>query len=180
MNKEEFLAASLPYNLKCSCSLDNKIFNLIGFTSIVNFDIVRLQITNDETQTVCLAQDAIPIIRPMSELTERCIQANYNDGKPFVPIIELAKMYFPLADDWSVEDGICSCGSFEHFVFKDGVFQHWNDYDGCECEDCMGECKIPHQPVKNQLKLFQKLLQWHFWPDMPEDEKVLYMSNNNQ
>lgn len=36
-----------------------------------------------------------PVLRPMSDLCEEITERGYNDGKPFVPLVELAKMKMP-------------------------------------------------------------------------------------
>lgn len=36
-----------------------------------------------------------PVLRPMSDLCEEITERGYNDGKPFVPMVELAKIRMP-------------------------------------------------------------------------------------
>lgn len=36
-----------------------------------------------------------PVLRPMSDLCEEITERGYNDGKPFVPLVELAKIRMP-------------------------------------------------------------------------------------
>lgn len=37
-------------------------------------------------------EDVIPLLRPLSDLCAEITHAGYNDGKPFVPIVELARL----------------------------------------------------------------------------------------
>ena len=43
--------------------------------------------------------DVIPILRPMSDLYAEITHAGYNDGKPFIPIVECARKFKP-KEDW--------------------------------------------------------------------------------
>jgi len=44
-------------------------------------------------------------------------------------------------------------------------------YDGYEDEDSLV------LSVYNVFSIFQQLIKWHFWPSMPEGEKVVYVSD---
>lgn len=36
-----------------------------------------------------------PVVRPMMDLNKEITDSNYNEGKPFIPIVELAKIIMP-------------------------------------------------------------------------------------
>ena len=81
MNKEEFNAMSLPYNLKVMNIVDKSIHEVIGIDSCLCFIFKdNFWQTNGHTYT-----KNIPILRPLSELTKE-IEHN---GEKFVPIEKL-------------------------------------------------------------------------------------------
>ena len=87
MTKQEFLAASLPYGLKCELEFrpdseipyyyeqeQGKLFTLEGMMlDWYGNEIIKIT----------------PIVRPLSDLTKPITQANYNEGKLFVPLYRL-------------------------------------------------------------------------------------------
>lgn len=87
MTKQEFLSASLPYGLKVTFEADEYNHSIVG----VECNYVTL-ISHFNDYGRAEIQKTIPIVRPLSDLTKECVQADYNDGKPFVPIVELAKI----------------------------------------------------------------------------------------
>lgn len=167
MNKIEFLATELPYKLKVTEGNPNDEYTYFGCwfeTDIINDRIDKI----------------IPIIRHIDDLTKECIQGDYNDGNPFIPIVELAKfenLLEPISFD-TMEDlsrgvrGCCAKDRFNHqwfmYSYRSG-FSIWHKPHG----------ESDHSPtlLENQLQLFQQLLKWHFWPNMPEGEKVIYVTN---
>jgi len=154
MTKQEFLAASLPYGLKLynGGSIDN-----LGYESYANLSIW--------TVPEAILAGIKPIIRPLDSLTKECVQADYNDGKPFIPIVELANMAFPkyacfLSD--SSGEYVSVDTDYDYFRFGfDGYNFHYNG-----------------GYIPNQLQLFQLLIKWHFWPNKPVNEEVVYVSEN--
>lgn len=72
--------------------------------------------------------DILPVLRPMSDLCEEITEQGYNEGKPFVPIVTMAKVAYRGAGDWghpiySGEVYQCSCnGIFYGFEQVDGSF----------------------------------------------------------
>ena len=185
MTKTEFLAASLPlpYELKImvlyfenGLEVSRKIKPLTGYTiekSVAGGYFAKVGYFRDEEFRS--GENILPIIRPLDSLTTECVQADYNDGKPFVPIIELLeieleksvchKYWKPIAAhiEWKAVKwkavNRTSCFGYS----KGGAFFH------TEC----GE----YQYLYNYEKLFQQLLKWHFWPNMPENEEVVYVTN---
>ena len=172
MNKQEFLATQLPYGLKCHCMglhFDDYAEPVIP----IDVEIVGLNTHHVEIQEIGRAvtkqyvySDIFPIIRPLDSLVKECIQADYNNGEPFIPIVELAKIFSPHYD-WHLHGkglyataGNKLYGSID-FEYDDayGIFLRDSTADGI-----------------NQLQLFQQLLKWHFWPNMPENEEVIYVT----
>lgn len=93
MTKQEFLSASLQYGLKIKSPYGFRpnwkestgIVRVVNLTGDLYADIENRTFTDD----------FIPIVRHISDLTKECVQADYNDGKPFVPIVELNKLFNP-------------------------------------------------------------------------------------
>ena len=95
MNKIEFLSASLPYGLKV------KLKNSYRKEEILppiydNFKLYMLG--RGETRLF------VPIIRHLDTLTQECVQADYNDGKPFIPIVKLGWTYKEFVHQWSASN----------------------------------------------------------------------------
>jgi hypothetical protein len=84
------LCGRLPYGVKCQ---------LMGMVKDDHEDPpvpLIFQITGMNKQEVVIEgnseydiEDVFPLLRPLSDLTKEITQANYNDGKPFVPINEM-------------------------------------------------------------------------------------------
>ena len=65
----------------------------------------------------------------MSDLYVEITDRNYNDGKPFVPIIEMANMCSK-ADDWRM----CNTGHGDYvYSRRNNLYFAW---DECEAEQC--------------------------------------------
>ena len=77
MTKQEFLAFSLPYGLKCKELGLNEIFTL----NPKLYSLIELLNWSNVYQ---------PLLRPLSDLTKEI----EHKGEKFVPIIELAKVAF--------------------------------------------------------------------------------------
>lgn len=105
-------------------------------------EMVTLTYTNiHDALIACTDNLFIIVARPLSDLTKPIVQANYNGGKPFVPIVELAKICFQNSN--IVQNGIYA--EFRHFWLK---FENGNF--------------CSNGAVNNQLQLFLKLIEWHF------------------
>ena len=192
MTKQEFLAASLPYNLKCQycgvisydidCDGDdvnhqygNKVALLKELRFYKKYWIAKCGVKSMALKRFNNGDGLLPIIRPLDSLTKECVQSDYNDGKPFIPIVELAKMCdvrVKCFRDFKVET--------EHFAYgcksKDNLF--WYNSNGAFQYSVVTNTKEHILAIRNQLELFQQLLKWHFWPNMPESEEVVYVSEN--
>jgi len=169
MTKTEFLSASLPYDLLLLGNNGDEEYTAVlgGIQCDIQYERCYDKSGNE-------FEDFKPIIRPLDSLTKECVQADYNSGKPFVPIIELLeieleksvcrKYWNPTAShiEWKAVAwkavNRTSCFGYN----KRGAFFH------TEC----GE----YQYLYNYEKLFQQLLKWHFWPNMPENEEVVYVT----
>ncbi len=70
----------LPYGLYCWYGENIKAALMVGITDyqIPIFEVGRK-----------------PILRPMSDLYVEITERGYNDGKPFVPLVEFAKVRYP-------------------------------------------------------------------------------------
>ncbi len=169
MNKLEFYCSSLPSDLILQVTKSYSISNDLNDLWISEGDLVKL---NSRYLNLHL-KASIPVIRPLSNLTKECIQNNYNEGKPFIPIVKLAKIagfeYLEEARTGSIFNTYyheyytngCSCS----FAFEDGYFRI---YDGI----------IESTHIPPQLILFKQLLKWHFWIDKPKSEKVVYVTKD--
>ena len=173
MTKTEFLSASLPYGAKFinKVTYEDAVMLLHG----VVFDEVLSQYGKFSIK------DAKPIIRPLDSLTKECVQAGYNDGKPFIPIVELAK----IADPHSLyvkriffsNQLLKKLNSYSVvFYNKGGLSEMYFEYIVDEATFCMID-ENGKRLVHNQFRLFQLLLKWHFWINMPESEEVVYVTD---
>ena len=70
----------LPYGLKCKYDDDKTIFT-------INPLLTEIDYVNEEFPLYhIIGKDkAMPILRPLSDLTKEIVVEDYNDGKPFVP-----------------------------------------------------------------------------------------------
>lgn len=114
--------------------------------------------------------DVIPILRPLSDLCTEITHAGYNDGKPFVPIVELAKL-MNNEIEWGMQygsDGRCR-GDYMYYK-KNYVFDFLDNGFFCGFYDFEDEPKYEqakHSPgemnhyfpvhIKNQSSLFDLL-----------------------
>ena len=139
MTKEEFLSMSLPYGLKLNETLDDLVY-------VVKDHSV------DWTVNEVLECGIKPILRPLSELSKTIDII----GDKFIPIIELAKIanFFYDNDNLKVDYDRMS---WVCYTDKKNVFGYFN-YNNCFFSVSSGK----NRPVPNQLKMFQKLIEWHF------------------
>ena len=156
MTKQEFFSTSRPYGLKfINKGLYEDVTMLLHG---VVFDKLYSQYGEFSIG------DTKPIIRPTHSKTKECVQSDYNNGKPFVPIVELAKIAFPkyacfLSD--SSGEYVSVDTDYDYFRFGfDGYNFHYNG-----------------GYIPNQLQLFQLLIKWHFWPNKPVNEEVIYVTD---
>jgi hypothetical protein len=163
MTKQEFLAMSLPYGLKIKDSFSTP--NLTGimdneyhFGSYLSIDGV---------------EEIKPILHPLSDLTKPI----EHKGEKFVPMYELLK-----TQGFSVGH-ISNWGLRFHPENKSAVITNSNwmlRYMG-EVDSFflngLKDWNKKHQKSRRQLTMFQQLIKWHFWPNMPENEEVIYVTD---
>jgi hypothetical protein len=148
MNKIEFLSASLPYGLK-NTVVKPYDYTIIGLNlGSEPFISMNRESTGDVHTN--FFDKCIPIIRHLDSLTQECVQADYNNGEPFIPIVELAKMAVNGTEDF-IENSI---QSIYYFI------------------DNKNFSRMEFLP----FVIIQQLIRWHFWPAMPEGEEVVYIS----
>lgn len=161
MTKQEFLAASLPYELILLGNYEKEEYTAVlgGIHGKRYYDPSGNEI-----------EDFKPIIRPLDSLTQECVQSDYNGGKPFVPIVELAKIS---GIAYNTHNYVVEA-DYRGYILNIGILEFvYNIYGDFFCS-----IGIPYARVDNQLQLFQQLLKWHFWPNMPEGEEVVYVNEN--
>lgn len=156
MTKQEFLAMSLPYEIKLIYRND-KSWPII--MAIGNLD--EILHTN---------KDYKPILRPLSDLTKEI----EHKGEKFVPIIKLIEIAFGGEEidtnrvKFSFEDDmyIAKISEVEFgFDTTDNSFvSHFHSFASY---------------IPSQLLLFQKLIEWHFDLITEECEKVYVTETNN-
>ena len=139
MNKNEYIAISQPYDLKCQ--IQNKIYTVQGLQNYAK--VVRVLLTDNDFNKHCFLSDCKPICFPLSSLSKKIQIKDYNDGKPFVPIVELSTLFH-----------------LQMYQFINGAFYD-NNY-GKYIEDLQ---EMPFNVV-------QTLLSWHFAISLSESEFI--------
>ena len=90
MTKQEFLAMSLPYNLKIQHFDANRESEHICKIEIWHNEEVT--ISDNEYEYDLLSNNILPILHPLTDLTKPITQKDYNNGEPFIPALELIKL----------------------------------------------------------------------------------------
>ena len=163
MKKIEFLSASLPYGLKIAQPGHAKeeayvYYGLKHYTWakewVAYIDDKELVAYIDDKEhrdyQNSYIKEVSPIIRHLDALTQECVQADYNDGKPFIPYIELLKMSNFDTDNMTTE---------ELEDYKSAYSGMFADSDLISFSDGF------------------MMIRWHFWPNKPEGEEVVYVTN---
>jgi len=175
MKKIEFLTASLPYELKFKNKNEGSIEKLSGVDTYIAANWTKPQYP-DGTLLVYSSIDYSsmwgideikPIVRHPSDLIKPITQANYNGGEPFVPIVELAKIVSPHYDWHLHQSG--KYATVKDIYGNDFNFEYDEAYNLFLRENTADSI--------DQLQLFQLLWKWHFWPNMPEGEDVVWVTN---
>lgn len=174
MTKQEFLAISLPYDLSV-------VFKE-GSASTVGLDLLNEEVYilyKKHHEIDIHLQDVLPIIRPVNHLYKECVQSDYNDGKPFVPIEIIGKMYekngtFEGTFSWDCATGRDDYGKY-YFLISDNLLEY-SIYRGHPCGRgfCIKTDKLSFESVLELVKM-------HFWPAISFDvsgEKVLYVTED--
>jgi hypothetical protein len=113
----------LPYSLKVCEKNTGKIFYVLG----IELD-AKLYHCSDSEYDWWNMDNFKPVLRPLSDL----YRAVSHNGKEIVPIVECAKIAYPLHDFQAVgieENEIyAQCGNRLRFFYNKGIFQ---GMDGC-------------------------------------------------
>ena len=123
---------------------------------------------------LCSSDEIMPILHPLSDLTKPITVEGYNEGKEFVPLLELFSMIeetdyidyligreAPKNPEYQIDDGWNHCLTFNEDVEDELTF----GFSGHSFWLMIG---MDHQHIMNQSELFQLLYQWHFAIDIPE------------
>jgi hypothetical protein len=172
MNKQLLLSIGLMNGLKFVSKLDNadelpsnsKVWTCSGM-SILFGEYCLHTVENNDAYAVSTCK---PIIRPISDLTKEITQANYNDGNPFIPIVELAKIHF-MDISWTGNFNIDENGKVQ-FDSYESFCSFWFDE---RMKTFCFECSDFTYEVPRPLELFQLLWYWHFAPGLDEDVDVV-------
>lgn len=174
MNRKEYFGSCLSYGLKVMRPDGKTIQQIYGI------DKYNLHFYEQGDIRYGDINKSVPIVRSLDDLLKECTQSDYNEGNPFIPMLELAKM-----KGWSwgvIKDGKCyvtqilyggtSFTETFHYSDNEGFYTITDDdyYTG-------DEHKVEKVGIKfNHFLLYQQLLKWHFWPNMPEGEKVVLVT----
>lgn len=132
------ICARLPYGIKYYDGIHQDIRGIEAYHSNA-YSAWTGEEAPDNFLAICRILELYidkPILRPLSDLYAEITHAGYNDGKPFVPLIECAKIFDPEVD-WRLE----RIGEYEYraiddedryFGYSSGEFYHyiWGGY-GC-------------------------------------------------
>ena len=150
MTKQEFCAFGATCGLKVKWGCRTLKLNFgqgsskywIGVSSFLKW-------TADKSDMI---EKPTMVVRNIFDLTKPIVQANYNYGKPFVPIVELAKIANIVPDIQSSDTKILKSA-----IWIDGYELHFIDADFALFNSGGDEIG-----VGNQLQLFKQLMVWHF------------------
>lgn len=146
------LAGYLPYGLQVIGKTHKEMWTLEGLNISETCELGGSSYRSD-------INEILPILRPLSDLTKE-IEHN---GEKFVPLLELAKIAFPKNrpfDDFHIKNNYVKLDKWSHqgysfhFDIKEISFDCRVDYNE---KTWRTNCYVP-----NQLKLIQKLYEWHF------------------
>ncbi|NDV93491.1 hypothetical protein D0T84_00975 [Dysgonomonas sp. 521] len=160
----EDIAGYLPYELKARKNGIDFI-GKVDYWDGNGYKNEEISITNKEVGYFLLGiQELRPILRPMSDLYESCLE----DGK--IPIVELAKICYRKAEyDAILEDG--RCYAINNIKAKQYSFMYDISHKGFMAMSLFFSSQNSKKiqayddrpgAVFNQTELFQKLYEWHF------------------
>jgi hypothetical protein len=176
MNKLEFSSANLPYRMYVKINPNTTNQKSGDYLLVGVYDSGVIECVNYDNRIK--TDKYIHIIRNLSDLTKECVQADYNDGKPFVPIVELAKYIFEEVNVLRIKnDEDISGVKFIDYEYNTCVFVYHYKLNSF-CAHIEHEVEKYFINVYYQLDLFKLLLKWHFWIDMPENEEVIYVTDD--
>ena len=120
------IAGYLPYGLKVQDE-DQDIWTIrqLGNVDPCRDGDVGLVSDDGHYEQYTYIDDIELVLRPMSDLYKEITDKDYNDGKPFVPLVELAKAKFPCFDNYDFN----AAGMFVSCSMEDGSCSEWYKYD---------------------------------------------------
>ena len=140
MTKQEFLAISLPYTLKClGRKKDSKIHTILSCYFGYNITL-KVEAPNyiDYTWHIC---DVKPILHPLSDLTKP-IEHN---GETFIPIEKIA-IYDPKNIQYFIEQ--IYTGFIEYIVLKQLIEWHFDIADLISKDEAIDVNTLDKNPYK--------------------------------
>ena len=169
MNLKEYLALGALNGLKAEVAefphYRNSICNITGNDIDIDSQFT-VKIENDNYMDYVEIRQVKPICFPFSFLTKEIQIADYNSGEPFIPIVELAKISFPKSNEIRINsENECVID-----LLSDYIFEFKNNSFQCTYSKYTANVRFCH--IQNQLKLFQKLISWHFPVGLSEQEFI--------
>lgn len=149
MTQLEKFSFHLPYRVIIKDTKYGSIFNSLDFVTSSNQSFDMFNGNFDQ-----LIKDKIlkPYLRSFDQLTKECVQADYNNGKPFVPSCELSK-WFKDAEDYIL-------------MIVDII----NGKEDMSLEKTLEWCP---------LNVIQQLLKWHFQVGFEKGEYIEVTNEDN-
>ena len=188
MTKQEFLAMSLPYELKMLQSCEhwytpepNRVVLLTGIADVDGK--APMQYFNEPTETTIfyrLNKDITgtdyvlrfkPILRPLSDLAKEV----EHKGERFVPIVKIAEILG--YENISLKGNDCQVGLIESgSSYIKETLRYTDNYFYIDVEDYYYSSdsvkRYKDGIFMDHFQLFQKLIEWHF-NLMDEDEEFI-------
>lgn len=103
-----------------------------------------------------------PVLRPMTDLITEITEKGYNNGKPFVPIVELTKAAYPDALSVDISGGGCSAIAPTRygFVYEYSIF--WHGLEHGFYAQVYAPYRRTSTDCPHQVELYDLLHAWHF------------------
>lgn len=142
------LAPYLPYGLYVFCKWRNRCILIGGHAKW------------------CIGWIGMPILRPMTQLSQEIVESGYNDGKPFVPIAKLVEAATGLQGARvSGELGLIQIET-ENWVYRYSLRWHPKlrtfSFAGSEDNKRLPMQSNRRHAIWNQYQIYDLLHQWHF------------------
>ena len=139
MNIQQYLALGSTCGLKVLRGDNTTVLKISG----IDIDCKSLLFTERNTTTYGSFSKSKPICFPLSSLSKKIQIKDYNDGKPFVPIVELSTLFH-----------------LQMYQFINGAFYD-NNYG-----------KYLEYLQEMPFNVVQTLLSWHFAIGLSESEFI--------
>lgn len=153
MTKQEYLAMSIPYDLMV-CTEKYPTMNIMT-TMVKDFIWVADEHYNKIGWTQAHGdkiEGIKPYLRPLSDMAKPMVDGD----KEIIPFIEIVKLIygdgdFKIYDENGFIEAETTWGSIIGMNYKKEIELYSYDIDSQE-----------NFPIRNQFKLYQKLVEWHF------------------